>query len=108
MQRERTTVDPDHTFCQAAYEALYEAAVEVIENPPPLGTQRDYLDHRLGTLGHHYHREGTAEILRERDALAEALDDLHRYSLIPDHSYARSPCEAKVRAALEAVGRKVP
>lgn len=45
------------------------------------------------------------DLWMERDLLAEALDDLHRYSLIPDHGYAGSPCEAKVRAALEAVGR---
>jgi hypothetical protein len=32
--------------------------------------------------------------------LADALDDLHRYSQVPDHGYCGSPCEDKVRAAL--------
>lgn len=71
--------------CQAAHNALYEAAVEIMENPPGVGTQRDLLDHRLGTMGHLLQREGYEAIMRERDeargeaeALVEAYAELLR------------------------------
>lgn len=42
---------------------------------------------------------------QQRDELAEALDDLHRYSVNDASGYAGSPCEEKVRRALRAAGR---
>lgn len=66
----------DHTHCQAAINAIYEAAVEVMEDPPKVGTQRFWFDSRLGTAGHAYHKQGWAETIAENGRLREALEEI--------------------------------
>ena len=64
-----TETQIDHAACRAALNAMYESAVEIMDDPPEIGTMRFWFDSRLGSFGHAYYKEGWEEFLRERDRL---------------------------------------
>lgn len=60
----------DHAACQAAVQAIYDAAVEVMDDTTGLTDlmpPRQAFEYRLGTFGQVYHREGITDLIRERD-----------------------------------------
>lgn len=61
---------------RAAITGVYEQAVEIMENPPGIGTMRELFDHRLGTYGHAYHVQNTAECYSQNAKYEAALREI--------------------------------
>lgn len=98
---------PD-TSWRALARATYDQAVEIMENPPTLGTMRDLFDHRLGTYGQAYEvmnlGEAYAEIERLRQglwdcAIASGMD--HDGDLTPKHLASPDIVEVALREVRE-------
>lgn len=77
-QSERQSGDqsavPDASW-RALARATYDQAVEIMENPPTLGTMRDLFDHRLGTYGQAYEIMNLVEAYAEIERLRQGLWD---------------------------------
>lgn len=72
---DRDSAVPDVTW-KAVARATYDQAVQIMENPPLLGTMRDLFDHRLGTYGQAYETEGYVEVYKENERLQAEIERL--------------------------------